>query len=171
MTWKLYALMSGGGAVAAYALSLTSPFASPVRETPQPVAVAPPSASVDMQALADGLSERVEAAGQYRPPSRDAFSFARDAAAPGAVVLPPAVVPEPLPLGPPAPPFGLFGVMGEAGARTVMLSSLGGVTFAGEGDTVGGAWRVLEIGQAFVTLESLAGGERTTLRLFGAGSP
>jgi hypothetical protein len=168
MTWKVYVLMSGGGAAAAYALSLASPFTPPARVAPPQVAPAPAAASVDIQALADGLSERVAVATRYRAPSRDAFRFAASPATPEVPVEAPAFVPEPLPPAPAVPPFGLFGVMGEDDGRTVMLSSLAGVTFASQGDTVGGGWRVVEIGRSSVTLESLADGTRTTLRLFGA---
>lgn len=167
MTWKLYVLMSGGGALAAYALSSTSPFAPPARVAPPRVTAAPPAAAVDIQALANGLTERMEVERTYRAPARDAFSFAgASSAAPrGAAALPteaPALPPPPLP--PPTPPFALFGVMAGTTAPTAMLSSLSGVTFASEGDTVVG-WRVVEIAETSVTVES-ADGTRTTLRLF-----
>jgi len=170
MTWKLYVLMSGGGAVAAYALSLTSPFAPPARVAEPRVAPAPPAAAVDIGALADGLHVRMDVERRYRAPARDAFNFggtqAASRASEAAVEAP---VPIAIPLPPPAPPFGLFGVMTGENARTAMLSSLGGITLAGEGDTVGG-WRVVEVAPSSVTLESIDG-TRATLSLFGAGLP
>jgi len=172
MTWKIYVLMSGAGAVAAYALSLAST-APTARVVPPQAAVSVPEAGVDMQALADSLGESVDAATSFRAPTRDAFSFAGTPAASSvsAAAGVTDVEPQPLVPGPAAPPFGLFGVMGDSISRTAVLSSLGGVSFAHEGDTVGGAWQVVEIGGASVTLESLADGARTTLHLFGAPSP
>ncbi len=172
MTWKLYVFMSGGGALAAYALSSTAPFTPPAHVAEPRVVAAPQAAAVDIGALADGLRERMAVERGYRAPARDAFSFAE---APSASLVPaPVEAPPPiaLPPPPPMPPFGLFGVMAGdgTGAATAMLSSLGGITFASKGDTVGG-WRVVEIAQSAVTLESVVDGTRTTLHLFGPGSP
>jgi hypothetical protein len=173
MTWKLYALASGGGLLATYLVS-HAPGIEP-RQTGSPIVPQAVSATgaVDLTAEAERLSHRVGGITPYHQPARDAFRFGavarRVPPRPAAPLLETALPPPP-----PRPLFSLAGIATETSAdgpeRTAILSSLRGVLLVHEEDIVEGGFRVVAIEDEAVTVESTADGTRTTLRLSGTVS-
>jgi hypothetical protein len=171
MTWKLYALTSGGGAVV---VTYLATFMAPIDRTPNvptavPQAVDRSGAVVDLGAQADRLRIRLAEVTAYRKPARDAFRFGEP---PRRVEVAPTTLASAPPPAEPAvarPPYGLSGmaVTFENGVsqRTAILSSLQGVALAKEGDELDAGYRVLTITDETVTLESTSDGAQTTLRL------
>ena len=174
MSWKLYALASGGAFLATY---LVSPALLPKTRQdvpiPSPRVVDRSGAAVNLAEQADRLRTRLAETTSYREPRRDAFQFGT---VPRRVSLPP---PTTSPEGdaaaiasPPRPPFALAGIAGDApggvAGRTAVLSSLRGVLLVREGDVVEDAYRVVRIEEEAVTVEAIGDGTRTTLRLSGS---
>jgi hypothetical protein len=170
MTWKLYALTSGGGAVVVtYLATLMAPIdRSPTVSTAVPQAVDRSGIAVDLGAQADRLKTKLAEVTAYKRPARDAFRFGepprRVEVAPtvSASVAPPVVAQT-------RPPYGLAGmaITLENGApqRTAILSSLEGVALVKEGDVLETGYRVVSIADDSVTLESTSNGTQATLRL------
>jgi hypothetical protein len=169
MTWKLYALGSGGAFAVTYLVSLTQPFGLVRTEpTPQPAAATQSGAPVDLSATADRLRVRVAEATTHQAPVRNAFRFGEPRPVPvarppvAAEVAPPVVAPA-------RAPYAMAGVATavEAGqtVRTAILTSLAGVTLVKDGDMLDGAYRVVSVTDETVELESIGEGIRTTLRL------
>jgi len=170
MTWKLYALASGGGLLATFLVSLAAPSApQQAGRTNVPQVVSESGGSVDLSEQADRLRAGVAAATAYREPVRDAFRFGATARRATAQPVAP-VVTAPPPVAPPVrPPFSLAGmastIEGGVTQRTAILTSLHGVLFVKEGDAVDGGYRVVTIEEDAVTVEATSDGTRTTLRL------
>lgn len=176
MTWRLYALTSGGAVLVAAVGTLVSPAerrSSIQDSTPQ--ALDRTEALVDLGAQADRLKSRLAEVTDYRQPDRDAFQFGppqrrvEEAPRPLALeALPPVVARV-------RPPYGLAGMATttENGIvqRTAILSSLQGVSLVKEGDTLETGYRVTSITDDSVTLESAADGTQTTLHLSDADQP
>lgn len=170
MTWRLYALTSGGAVIVTALATLVAPTQRPeTAPAVTPQAVDRSGAVVDLGAQADRLRTRLSEVTAYRHPSRDAFRFGEsprrvvESPPPAAPELPPAVVP------PSRPPYALAGMavtMNDGVAeRTAIVSSLRGVSLVKEGDTLDAGYRVLSITDDAVTLESTNDGTQTTLRL------
>ena len=171
MTWKLYALTSGGGAVVVtYLATLMAPVdRAPIVPAAVPQAVDRSGAVVDLGAQADRLKLRLAEVSAYRSPARDAFRFAEP---PRRVDVAPATVtsaPPAVETAPARPPYGLSGmaitIENGASQRTAILSSLQGVALVKEGDELDASYRVVTITDETVTLESMRDGAQTTLRL------
>ena len=168
MTWRLYALTSGGAVMmAALATFVSPPEPTPSAPTTVPQAVDRSGAVVDLGAQADRLKAKINEVTAYREPSRNVFRFGppRRLAAPPAPVLNEAPVVIPLS----RPPYGLAGMATTVehgiSQRTAILSSLQGVTLVKEGETLDTGYRVVSIGEDMVILESTSNGAQTTLRL------
>ncbi len=169
MTWKSYLAVSALGLAGTYMAS--SPLLPPLAPAanPETAAAALPSGDIEREAarLAAGL--RAEAA--YRAPTRNPFRFGAPVQAPAVQAAPePAVT---LPPAPPEPPFVVLSGIGTdvvdgAIVRTAVLTTASGVTLAKVGDLVGADYRVREIREDAVDLESLADGTIRQLR-FAAG--
>jgi hypothetical protein len=171
MTWKLYALTSGGGAVV---VTYLASFMAPIDRTPNvpvtvPQAVDQSGAVVDLGAQADRLKARLAEVSAYRRPARDAFRFAEP---PRRVDIAPTTIasaPPPSEVAPARPPYGLSGmaitIENGVSQRTAILSSLQGVALVKEGDELDAGYRVVTITDETVTLESTGNGAQTTLRL------
>ena len=171
MTWKLYALTSGGGAVV---VTYLATFMAPIDRTPTvpttvPQAVDRSGTVVDLGVQADRLKIRLAEVTSYQKPARDAFRFAEpprriDVAPTTLASAPPSVETAPA-----RPPYGLSGmaitVEDGVSQRTAILSSLQGVALVKEGDELDAGYRVLTITDETVTLESISDGTQTTLRL------
>jgi hypothetical protein len=167
MTWKLYALTSGGALMAALATLV-----SPAEQTPGGAAAVPQAldrsgAVVDLGVQADRLKAKLSEVTAYREPARNAFRFG---SARRVADAPPAPVNEaPAVIAPPGPPYRLAGMATslEDGIpqRTAILSSLQGVSLVKEGEALETGYRVVSIGEETVTLESPSDGTQTTLRL------
>ena len=170
MTWKLYALLSGGGLLATFLVSLATPSA-PEQAGRQNVAqaVTESGGTVDLAEQADRLRAGVAAAAAYREPVRDAFRFGATARRVTAQPVAPTVTAPPPVALPARPPFALAGmasaIEGGVTQRTAILTSLNGVLFVKEGDVIDGGYRVLTIEEAAVTVEATSDGTQTTLRL------
>jgi hypothetical protein len=171
MTWKLYALTSGGGAVVVTYLATVMAPVDRTANVPTTVlqAVDRSGAVVDLGAQADRLKMRLAEVTAYRKPARDAFRFGEP---PRRVEVAPttlASAPSPVEPAPSRPPYGLSGmaITAENGVsqRTAILSSLQGVALVKEGDVLDAGYRVLTITDETVTLESTSDGAQTTLRL------
>jgi hypothetical protein len=175
MTWKLYALASGGAFLATYAMSL-GPSVGPAN-TPEPSAQQPAEIEYEVPSdfleQAERLRARLSETPEYRQPERNAFRFGAaprsnppESSADAAPALaPPVVIP-------PRPPFSLAGIASDVvdgvTIYTAILSSFGGVLLVGEGDVVSGGYRVLRVDEAGVTVELPGGGgEQVTVRLSG----
>jgi hypothetical protein len=172
MTWRLYALTSGGAVVVTALATLVSPgerrSSSPATE---PQALNRSGAVIDLGAQADRLRARLAEVTAYRQPARDAFQFGApprrdvESAKPLTLEAPPVVAPV-------RPPYGLSGMATtvEDGVeqRTAILSSLQGVLLVKEGETLEAGYRVMSITEDAVTLESTADGTQTTLHLSNA---
>jgi hypothetical protein len=178
MTWRLYALTSGGAvlvtALAAFVAPLERTRVEPPAAVPQ--AVDRSGVVVDLGAQADRLKTKLAEVNAYRHPARNAFRFG----------MPPARVVEPS--APPVnnipvldvapvrrPPYGLAGmatsVVNGVTQRTAILSSLQGVSLVKEGDVLETGYRVMSIGDDAVILESTSDGAQTTLRLSSSDLP
>jgi hypothetical protein len=171
MTWRLYALTSGGAVVVAALGALIAPTPKSTQTTAivEPQAVDRSGSAVDLGAQADRLRARLAAVTAYQQPARDAFQFGPP---PRPAVPPPVVEPvieaAPAAPAPARPPYALSGMATtvEDGVtqRTAILSSLQGVSLVKEGDLLD-AYRVASIADDAVTLESTVDGTQTTLRL------
>src|SRR5262245_58323548 len=172
MTWRLYALLSGGAFVATYLVSGPRP-PVPVHPPAHAATTSAPRANTDdsdIQALADRLQARVRAEMNYKAPTRNPFAFGvtrqrvepRQVIAPNAA--PPAFVPAPV-----RPSFSLSGIASDrvdgAILRTAIFSAPTGVSLVREGDIVGGTYRVVSIGEDSVTLESTSDGSSLRMSL------
>jgi hypothetical protein len=174
MTWRLYALTSGGAVVVTTLATLLAPTERTADlPTTVPQAVDRSGAVVDLGVQADRLQAKLAQVTAYREPARNAFRFGpppRRAAA-----APPAQVSEgPVSVAPARPPYGLAGMATtfEEGIprRTAILSSLEGVLLVNEGDVLEAGYRVLAVTDDAVSLESTVDGVRMTLRLSGSDS-
>ena len=172
MTWKLYALTSGGAVVVTALATLVSPSERRSNSPAIEAQAVDRAAAVDLGAQADRLRARLAEVTAYRQPARDAFQFglpprrAEATPTPSTIEAPPAVV------APVRPPYGFAGLATstENGVtvRTAILSSLQGVSLVKEGETLDTGYRVMSITEDAVTLESTADGAQTTLRLSNA---
>jgi len=172
MTWKLYALTSGGAVLVTALATLVSPGERRSNSPAIEARAVDRAAAVDLGAQADRLKARLAEVTAYRQPARDAFQFGlpprRAEATPSASTIeaPPAVV------APVRPPYGFAGLATstENGVtvRTAILSSLQGVSLVKEGETLDTGYRVMSITEDAVTLESTADGAQTTLHLSNA---
>jgi hypothetical protein len=168
MTWKLYALVSAGAAVATYLVSGPGALTQLAQVRPQNAAAAAaksaPAANVEsnIQELADRLEAHVRAEVAYRAPTRNPFQFAERPRPVARQVITPKVVETPPPPVPLPPPFTLSGIAEDrvngGVQRTAIFSSSTGVTLAHEGETVSGSFRVVSIEPDVVMLENLNGG-------------
>ena len=169
MTWRLYALTSGGAVVVTALAALVRPVERvPSVPSAVPQAVDRAGAVVDLSVQADRLRSKLAAVGAYHEPVRDAFRFG--AARHRAVAPPTPVVGQASPVvAPVRPPYALSGmatsVENGVAQRTAILSSLQGVSLVKEGDVLDAGYRVVSIDDESVILESAADGARTTLRL------
>jgi hypothetical protein len=176
MTWRLYALTSGGAVLVTALAAFVAPIERSREDPPtvSPQAVDRSGAVVDLGAQADRLKAKLAEVSAYQHPARDAFRFGlpprRDVESPPPSVsdLPPAVV------APSRPPYGLAGMATsvEDGVTqwTAILSSLQGVSLVKEGDVLDAGYRVMSIGDDDVTLESTSDGTQTTLHLSNSDS-
>jgi hypothetical protein len=170
MTWKLYALLSGGAFVATYLVSGPGALTT-VRPAPRAAAARPVQANVeiDMQQLADHLAARVHGEVNFHQPTRNPFAFGAAPHAANQVIAPKVVEAPPAVFVPPPPPFTLSGIAtdrinGEL-RRTAILSSPNGVLLAREGDAVGERYRVVSIDENAVTLSAVSDGSAVRLAL------
>ena len=168
MTWRLYALTSGGAVVVTALAALVRPVPAPNLPTAVPQAVDRTGAVVDLSVQADRLRSKLSEVGAYRQPVRDAFRFG---ATPHRAIAPPtAVVSQASPVvAPVRPPYALSGMATTAengvAQRTAILSSLQGVSLVKEGEVLEAGYRVVSIDDESVILESTSDGTQTTLRL------
>jgi hypothetical protein len=172
MTWKLYAVVSAGAFAATYLVS------SPATEPARPASTAPPlsarqiAAGSDIERLAEGLHIRLRSDANYHTPGRDLFRFHSKPAPPAVVNPAPRAVIEATPVPAPVlPPMSLSGVATDmvdgSPRRAAVLSVPTGVLIAREGESVGGLYKVVSIGEESVELEAVADGSHRTLRLSG----
>ncbi|HEY1301974.1 MAG TPA: hypothetical protein VGF24_00390 [Vicinamibacterales bacterium] len=171
MTWKLYALLSGGAFVATYLVSAPGTL-TPAQPRARSAAttVSPQVASdVDMQALANHLASRVRDEASYRAPTRNPFEFVEHRAQPKQVIAPKPIEAPPAFVPPPPPSINLTGVASDhvdgALQRTAIFSSPNGVVLAREGEMVGGIFRVVTIDEDAATLEQVSDGTKLRLLL------
>jgi hypothetical protein len=168
MTWRLYALTSGGAVLVTALATLVSPLER--RSNPpvsEPQALDRAGAVVDLGAQADRLKARLAEVTAYRQPARDAFRFAPPPRQVVEVPKPLALEAPPPVVAPVRPPYGLSGTTTTVDGvvqRTAILSSLQGVTLVKEGETLDTGYRVISITEESVTLES-TDGTQNTLRL------
>ena len=172
MTWKLYAAVSAGAFVATYLVS--SPPKDVARSASSPASVSSQKAIAgsDIEQLADRLHVRLKAEESYRTPGRDLFRFqSKPVRQPAVSVVPkpafveaPAFVPAPV-----LPTLSLSGIATDivdgAPRRSAVLSAPAGVLIVREGESVGGLYKVVSIGEESVELEAIADGTPRTLRL------
>jgi hypothetical protein len=165
MTWRLYALLSGGAFVATYLVSGQPGTLAPARVSPpRPAAAAsstPSTAEREIQELADRLEGRVRKAVRYQTPTRNPFEFGHARQLPPQQVIAPKLVPVVIaPPPPPPPPFTLTGVATNradgAVQRTAIFSGSNGVVLAREGEIVAG-YKVVTIEENAVVVESSDG--------------
>jgi len=171
VTWKLYALLSGGAFVATYLVSAPGTL-TPAQPRVQSAAttVSPRvTGDVDMQALADHLASRVRSDTSYRAPTRNPFEFVEHRAAPKQVIAPRPIEAPPAFVPPPPPSINLTGIASDhvdgALQRTAIFSSPSGVMLAREGEMVGGLFRVVSIDEDAATLEQVSDGTKLRLSL------
>ena len=145
MTWRLYALLSGGAFVATYLVSGQPGTVTPARASqPRPVAAAPASSTAenDIQELAARLERRVQEAASYHTPTRNPFEFGPVRQPAPKPVIAPKLPEVPVVIAPPPPPFTLSGIAAThidgVLQRTAVFSTQTGVVLAREGDMVGG---------------------------------
>ena len=178
MTWRLYALTSGGAVLVTALAAFVAPH-EPTRVEPPavvPQAVDRSGAVVDLGDQADRLKIKLAEVGTYQHPARDAFRFGMP---PARVVEPSAPAVTNIPIADAAPvrkpPYGLAGmatsVVDGVTQRTAILSSLQGVSLVKEGDVLETGYRVMSIGDDAVILESTSDGTETTLRLSSSDAP
>lgn len=173
MTWKLYALLSGGAFVATYLFSGPGAMMRSAQVQAVTVRRAPvqqvSTAETEIQALANRLEARVHSDENYRPPTRNPFEFgaarhveSKPVIAPKPVDIPPA------PIAVPPPPIRLSGIATDRvdgmAQRTAIVSTPNGVVLLREGETVVG-YRVVTITETSVTLASAADNSPLTLTL------
>jgi hypothetical protein len=170
MTWRLYALTSGGAVL----VTALAAFVAPVersREGPPtvvPQAVDRSGTVVDLGAQADRLKTKLAEVNAFQHPARNAFRFGlpprrvAESSAPLVSNVPAVVTPA-------RPPYSLAGMATSVAdgvtERTAILSSLQGVSLVKEGDVLDAGFRVMSIGDDAVTLESTIDGTQTTLHL------
>ena len=170
MTWKSYAVVSGAGILATYLAA--PPWLPPAREA-APASVEAARAAADLPDAeiireAARLEGRLRAEAEYRAPARDPFQFAArppadrpQASEPEAAAAPPPAEPEP-------PLVVLSGIATDivdgVPERTAILDTASGVVLVRVGDTVAEEYRVREIREDGVDLETIAGGEMRPLR-------
>jgi len=168
MTWKVYAILSGGAFLATYLVSFSPGLESPSPGAgPAPASVA--TAGVDIVEQADRLQVRDRETTAYRDPVRNVFRFGANSRRTSAPPIP-AIAETPAPVvEPPRPPFSLAGIATDtvdgAAVHTAILSSLRGVLLVREGEVIDGGYRVVAIDDGAVTLEATADGSRTTVRI------
>lgn len=172
MTWKLYAVVSAGAFVATYLVS--SPAKDVARASSPPRSAAQkPAPESDIEQLAERLHVRLRTEENYRTPGRDLFRFqSRPVTQPVVRPTPPAFVPAPVAAPAPVlPTLSLSGVATDtvdgSPRRSAILSAPAGVLIVREGESVGGLYKVLSIGEESVELEAVADGSHRTLRLSG----
>jgi hypothetical protein len=172
MTWRLYALVSGGAFVATYLFSGQPGTPTPAR-APQarPAAASPSSSNAEneIQLLAARLEARVRQAASYQAPTRNPFEFGHvPQPAPKQVIAPKLPELPYVPPPPPPPPFTLSGIAANhvdgALQRTGIFSGSNGVQLAREGESVGG-YKVVTIDDNAALLESPADGRQHRLTL------
>jgi hypothetical protein len=171
MTWKLYAVLSGGAFVATYLFSGPSAM-RPVQVEPVTVRKAPvrqvSTAEIEIEELANRLEARVHSDATYRPPTRNPFEFGARHVEPKQVIAPKPVDIPPAPIALPPPPIRLSGVATDHVDGTLHLTAIvstpNGVVLLREGDTVVG-YRVVTITETSVTLASAADNSPLTLTL------
>jgi hypothetical protein len=176
MTWKLYALTSGGAVLVTALAAFVAP-AEPRPEVPsaEPQAVDRTGTVVDLAAQADRLKAKLAVVSSYRQPERDAFRFGTSRRVVQPFAPPPASEAPPVVSIPSRPPYGLAGmattVVDGAPQRTAILSSLQGVSLVKEGETLDTGYRVVSITEDAVILESTTNQTQTTLRLSNTDQP
>jgi hypothetical protein len=160
MTWRLYALLSGGAFVATYLVSGQPGTLAPARPAqPQAAAVAaaPSHAENEIQQLAARLERRVREAASYHTPTRNPFDFGHVPPPKPKRVIAPKLPEVPVVVAPPPPPFTLSGIavnhVDGALQRTAVFATQTGVVLAREGDVVGG-FKVMTIEDDAAVLES-----------------
>lgn len=172
MTWKLYAVVSAGAFAATYLVSSPPKVASGSSSVARSAAQKPAPES-DIEQLAERLHVRLRTEENFRTPGRDLFRFqSRPVTQSVARPTPPAFVPAPAPAPVPVlPTLSLSGVATEtvdgSPRRAAVLSAPAGVLIVREGESVGGLYKVLSIGEDSVELEAIADGSHRTLRLSG----
>ena len=172
MTWKLYAAVSAGAFVATYLMSSPTKEVAHSATSVARVSTQKPAAESDIEQLADRLQTRLRAEVTYRTPGRDLFRFQEKPVRPVVSPAPKTFVETPAPVPVPVlPTLSLSGVATDmvdgAPRRSAVLSAPAGVLIVREGDTVGGIYKVVAIGEESVELEAVADGSRRTLRLSG----
>jgi hypothetical protein len=171
MTWKLYAAVSAGAFVATYLVSSPAKDVARSASAAVPVSARKAIAGSDIEQLADRLHVRLKAEESYRTPGRDLFRFqSKPVSRPVVKAVPPAFVEAPAPAPAPVlPTLSLSGVASDmvdgAPRRAAVLSAPAGVFIVREGESVGGLYKVVSIGEESVELEAIADGARRTLRL------
>jgi hypothetical protein len=172
------AIVGGVALVGAWLSSAAGILLDGGREPSQP-AVGPAATSgaetlaADVQAQAARLRDRLSRAPVPQPAGRNPFRFGARRGVERPLVRAVAIDHAPAAAAPPVvaapPPLKLEGLAEReiAGAkkRTAVLSSLGGIVFALEGDIVEGRYRVVAIGTDVVELEDLSTGGVTRLTL------
>lgn len=158
-------IVIGSGALAAWIAGAAT------SDSPRPPRAAAPRAPADARSgrlAADiaHLHARLQPQTTPRRPGRNLFEFEAPRAAGRAA---PAVGPAPVPLAPPAPPpvFTLDGIAEDPGAdgpvRTAIISGLGQLFLAKEGQALTPRYKVLRIGADVVELSDT--GSASTIRL------
>lgn len=146
MTWKTYATVSGATVLAGW-LAAQAPSSLPAGAPAAPAAdrAAAPSGLSDIEVEAARLQARVRSQIEYQQPERNPFRFGasrRTASAPAAMPVTPVDL-APIEVLPPPLPVTLSGIAEhEAGQRTAILSSPGGVLLVQQGDEVLGQFRI-----------------------------
>jgi hypothetical protein len=176
MTWKLYALTSGGAVLVTALATFVAPTERrPVAPSAEPQAVDRTGAAVDLGAQADRLKTNLAVVAAYRQPARDAFRFGMPPRVTQPSVPLPVTEAPPAVIAPPRPPYGLSGMATtvEDGVphRTAILSSLQGVSLVKEGDMLETGYRVVSITEEAVVVESTSDGTQTTLRMSNPDQP
>ena len=172
MTWKLYALLSGGAFVATYLVSgqpgTLAPAGPAQPRTAAAAAPVPTNAENEIQHLAARLERRVREAASYHTPTRNPFEFGHVPQPAEKQVIAPKLPDMPVVVAPPPPSFTLTGIaanhVDDALQRTAVFATQSGVVLAREGDVVGG-FRVMAIEENAAVLESTldASSHRLTL--------
>ena len=171
MTWRLYALLSGGAFVATYLVSGQPGTLAPVRVVQAPpVAVSPArsNAENEIQELAARLEGRVRQAASYHAPTRNPFEFGHVRQPAPKLVIPPKLPELPVVIAPPPPPFTLSGIatnhVDGALQRTAIFSTPTGVVLAREGEMIGG-FKLATVEDDAAVLESTIDASTHRLRL------
>jgi hypothetical protein len=174
VSWKAYAVVSGGATVLAGWLASTPPSNAPESAVSarRPSAAPRDLPASDIEREAERLQVRVQREVEYAEPQRNPFRFGASRADVDrggdipAAAPPPALPPIVLPPVAPPPPVSLSGIAedqdGQRVERTAILSSPSGVLLVREGDAVPGDYRVSRIEAEAVELVKTDG---STLRL------